>query len=269
MRRAAIAAALIACAIAGAAGQQTAVAVDDAQGTLAFEVVSIKESGTLGGGGSIGMLPNGRWRATNVPVVSVISSAWQVPQNRIYGVPDWASATRYEINAVAATTATRAQQAPMVQAMLRDRFKLAVHKETRDLPIYNLVVGRADGRLGPSLRLARVEDCFDREAIAKLNPPPPPCRTTFGTGTLTGTMTLDNLAIWLTGASGRPVFNRTGLAGFYEVDLAWTAGLGPDSDGSTASIFTAVQEQLGLKLESATAPLDVLIVDHVERPTAN
>jgi uncharacterized protein (TIGR03435 family) len=90
---------------------------------------------------------------------------------------------------------------------------------------------------------------------------------TFGTGTLTGTMSIKDLAVTLTGASGRPVFDKTGLAGNYEVDLKWTPTLGADT--SAVSIFTALQEQLGLKLESATAPLDVLIVDRVERPTAN
>ena len=91
---------------------------------------------------------------------------------------------------------------------------------------------------------------------------------TFGTGTLTGTMSMKDLTVTLTGASGRPVFDKTGLAGNYEVDLKWTPALGADTS-DTVSIFTALQEQLGLKLESATAPLDVLIVDRVQRPSAN
>jgi uncharacterized protein (TIGR03435 family) len=142
-----------------------------------------------------------------------------------------------------------------------------VHIEQRNLPTYTLAQLRS-GRLGPSLRLSPIADCFDRQAIAAMKPPPRPCLMTFGNGTLTGTMAIKDLTVTLTGAAGRPVFDTTGLAGNYEVDLKWTPTLRDDTTDAV-SIFTAVQEQLGLKLESASAPLDVLIVDHSERPTAN
>jgi uncharacterized protein (TIGR03435 family) len=80
---------------------------------------------------------------------------------------------------------------------------------------------------------------------------------------------MSTLASLVSSEAGRPVFERTGLTGGYDFDLKWTPGLAADPAGTSVSIFTALQEQLGLKLESATAPLDVLVVDHVERPTAN
>ena len=235
----------------------------------AFEAVSIKENDSGRDGGGSSPLQNGRWRATNMPLRSLIASAWEIPTNRVLGAPDWTSVTRYDIAAVAPDDATQAQLRPMLQTLLRDRFGVRVHVEQRELATYDLVLARPDGRLGPAIRLSPIHNCLDRAAIAAMIPPPRPCMMTFGSGTLTGTMTIDDLAVTLAGASGRPVFNRTGLTGNYEIDLKWTPTVGGDSTGDTVSVFTAVQEQLGLKLESASASLDVVILDAVNRPTAN
>ena len=108
-------------------------------------------------------------------------------------------------------------------------------------------------------------DCSNREAIAALSPPPRPCGFGPQPGGLRGTVSPATLASLLTTASGRPVFDKTGLQGNYEFDLKFSRSVSDD----TVSIFTAVQEQLGLKLEGSTASLDVVIVEHIERPTAN
>jgi uncharacterized protein (TIGR03435 family) len=247
--------------IASVAGQQPA--------APAFDVVSIKENLSGQDGGGATPLRNGRWQATNLALKSLIGVAWSIPSSRVFDAPDWTSVTRYDITGVTAADATQAQLQSMLQGLLRDRFAVRVHVEQRDLPTYNLVLARSDGRLGPAVRLSPIRDCLDRAAIAAMTPAPRPCMMQFGSGTLGGTMTVANLAATLTGASGRPVFDRTGLTGNYELDLKWTPTLAGDAGPETVSIFTALQEQLGLKLEPASAPLDVLIVDGVDRPTAN
>jgi uncharacterized protein (TIGR03435 family) len=264
MRTATTLAGLLTLAIASVAAQ--------APSAPAFEAVSIKvnDSGRDGGGST--PLRNGRWNATNVPLVALIGSAWgAIPSNRIFNAPDWARLTRYDIAAVAPETATQEQVWPMVQTLLRDRFKVLAHTAMRDLPIYNLVAARTDGRLGPGLRSATIDcDAPDWRERLKDKPSARPCGFSWDTGVYTGGgQHLSTIASLLTAEAGRPVFDKTGLSGVYDFDLKWTPGLGVDPAGTAISIFTAIQDQLGLKLESATAPLEVLIVDRAERPTPN
>ena len=252
--------------VVGVAALGASVLAQNAAGP-AFDVVSIKENTSGVDGGGAGPRGTDRWVATNVPLRSLLATAWNIPSDRV-DAPDWTRVTRYDIDARGSVANGWDDIRPKAQALLRDRFKASVHIEQRTLPTYDLLQVRP-GRLGPALRQSPIKDCFDRAAIAAMKPPPRPCMMTFGNGTLTGTMTLKDLSVTLTGASGRPVFDKTGLAGNYEVDLKWTPTLRDGAAGDAASIFTAVQEQLGLKLENATAPLDVLIVDHIEHPTAN
>lgn len=169
--------------------------------------------------------------------------------------------------------ATQVQLREMLQAMLRDRFRVLAHVEQRVRPIYNLVLARAAGQTGPSLRKSPITNCLDpaeRAAAVAMTPPGRPCGFSAQPGNYSGAARLADLTTMLSGASGRTVFERTGLAGNYEFDLRWTAltsDTAPPDDA--VSIFTDIQEQLGLKLESSTAPLDVLIVDRVERPSPN
>jgi uncharacterized protein (TIGR03435 family) len=237
-----------------------------------FEAVSIKvnDSGRDGGGAT--PLRNGRWNATNLSAGALIGNAWGFSRDRVVGLPEWAVVTRYDIAAVAREDATPAQLRAMLQAMLRDRFGVVAHVEQRERPIYNLVLPRADGRIGPSLRKSPIADCLDpqqRATAAAMSPPARPCGFSAEPGNYSGTARVSELTTMLSGASGRPVFDRTGLAGNYEFELRWTALTGDTPATDAVSIFTAVQEQLGLKLETATAPLDVLIVDRIEHPTAN
>jgi len=172
----------------------------------------------------------------------------------------------------------------MLRTLLEERFKLVVHQETRDLPIYALTLARSDGKLGPKLVRSDV-DCDKviaelAEAIRKTGRPPlgppgqaPPCSTGGPPGKFTGNdITMQMLADVLIAsvnrmdAVDRVVVDRTGLSGGFDLTLEWT----PDelvAASSGASIFTALQEQLGLKLEPTRGPVEVIVIDHVERPT--
>lgn len=241
-------------------------------GTLAFDVVSIRRNTSDSTGGGGGPRPGGRYGLTNMPTRGLISVAHNIPRNRVLGGPGWLDTGRYDITAVGKANPTREEALQMLRAMLAGRFKLATHTEQRDLPVYSLVRARPDGQLGPGLRRSPI-DCQDPEARKKAYAAAPPgarmvCGLTESPGTFTaGGTEISALVVILTGASGRPVLDRTGLPGGYDIDLKWTASPQPDADA--VSIFTAVQEQLGLKLENGTAPLDVLVIDRIERPSEN
>jgi uncharacterized protein (TIGR03435 family) len=240
-------------------------------GDAAFEAASIRLnlSGRDGGGGR--PRGGGGYTFTNVTVRSLISLAYNLPGDRILGGPPWILSDHYDIDAISKENATVAETAVRVRSLLRDRFRLAVHMDRRDLPVYFLVLARADGRLGPGMRRSSI-DCTDPEArkkaVAAARDERIVCGITFATGAYTaGGVAVSTLLGTLTAASGRAVLDRTGLTDTYDIELKWTPLPDPNSDN--VSIFTAVQEQLGLKLESGTAPLDVVVIDRIERPTEN
>jgi uncharacterized protein (TIGR03435 family) len=260
------------------------------------EVASVKPNSTgRAGPTQIRVLPGGRFVATNVPVGLLIGRAYGVPAYRLVGGPNWLMADAFDIIATANGDLTPAgPQRPLagaLQALLAERFKLIVHTETRQLPAYALVFARDDQRLGPSLTRSERTDCAailaEVAARAAGGPPPPPLpggqAPPCGAFTSNGLMSLDSATVsrftdFLSGELNRKVFDRTALAGFFNVHLRWTpdplpAGPLPADvppiDLNGPSIFTAVQEQLGLKLQSITGPVDVLVIDSVERPTPN
>jgi uncharacterized protein (TIGR03435 family) len=145
---------------------------------------------------------------------------------------------------------------PLLQSLLEDRFNLRVHRETRQLPIYALVRAKTGGALGPRLTRSSI-DCAKEAAKCGFRGGP--------VGQIAGNAIPNDILMQLLGnATDRIVVDRTGLEGPFDVDLEWS----PDQTATDKpSIFTAVQEQLGLKLESATGPVEVLVIDHVERPT--
>jgi len=239
----------------------------------AFEVASIRPGDSQAGGGTIRVQPGGRFVGENITVRSLITTAYGVPAIRILGLPAWAAETRYQIDARATPREqlTYDEARPMLRTLLRQRFQLTARQEMRELPVYLLTLARPDGALGPRLRRNDV-DCLDADARNRARAAAPPgvavCQgIRFATGRMVGgPMPIDSLAGSLEGSSGRPVLNRTGLEGNYDVDLEWAAT--PDAVDAV-SIFTALQEQLGLKLESSRAPLDVLVIERVERPSEN
>jgi len=240
---------------------------------MAFEVASIRLNTSGSGSGGGGPRPGGRYTYTNMPVRALVASAFRLPSDRVLGGPGWITTDRYDISATGKENPTADDISAMMLALLRDRFRLEAHREMRDLPVYSLVQARPDKPLGSGLRRSAV-DCRDPEQRKKAYASAPAgarevCGLTTTAGLFTGGgVDLSTLTVILTSAAGRPVLDRTGLTGGFDIDLKWSAMLQPDT-ADAVSIFTAVQEQLGLKLESGTAPLGVIVIDRLERPSDN
>jgi uncharacterized protein (TIGR03435 family) len=222
---------------------------------------------------------------TNVTLRILLQIAYPGP-SEIVGGPGWMgsgpSGDRFDVNAKAAAPASREQLQLMLRTLLADRFKLVVHTETRVEPVYALVLARRDGSLGPGLHSATT-DCATLRAAAAATGPlrgAGPC----GLGGLPGNMHvrglgIEQLAGMLQRDAGRRVVNKTGLTGNFDWDLAWTPQAFqqtpfdrerfPSIDPDGPSIFTAIEEQLGLKLQPDKDEGEVLVIDHVEQPTEN
>jgi|RhiMethySRZTD1v2_1073278.scaffolds.fasta_scaffold01301_3 uncharacterized protein (TIGR03435 family) len=266
-----------------------------------FDVVSVKRHVTPAGAGpleefnsTVRQRPDGGLTMLNIPAMTFIARAYTSAPIDMVGLPEWARTERYDLEATASlVNPTAEQRAAMLRAVLVDRFKLAAHIENRDTPVYDLVVARNDKKLGASIKPSEV-DCLakaaaDRAALEATgkpappppgvfdpNAPPPPCSMRMTGDRMEGDATMENLARFLRSSAGRMVVDKTGLAGSYRVTLTFDrmAGLrGPQTGdpvpGAAPSVFTAVQEQLGLKLESSRAMLETLIIDRFERPTEN
>jgi uncharacterized protein (TIGR03435 family) len=250
-----------------------------------FAVVSVKQNVSSDLGFKVEERQGGGLSATNVPAAVLIARAYppSIPAD-IRGLPDWANKERYDVTATASLVSpTPNDRAAMLRAMLAERFKLAVHFENQSQPAYDLVLLRQDGRLGPNMAPTEV-DCAARiaaEQAAGLPPPPaarPPapisCALRLVGDRLEGDATMDNLANMLRIAAGRSVVNKTGLTGFYRVNMTFDVMAArrvqsvPD-EAAAPSVFTALQEQLGLKLEPQKEAQPVLVIDHVEHPTEN
>jgi uncharacterized protein (TIGR03435 family) len=258
-----------------------------------FEVASIKPNPTGFAGPTQSQIQRGgRFVATNIPVRLLIGQAYQVQSYRLVGGPRWLATDGFDINAKAdGELFPRGGQRPLegaLRALLADRFKLVVHVETRELPVYALVIARSDGRLGPNLTRSPTTDCDAMLTAAREQgggPPPPPdghppaCGVRMGNGTFSAdSRSPSQLAGILSAVLDRRVVDQTGLTGLFNADLTWTPDQMPQRppgapddlppvDPNAPSIFTAVQEQLGLKLKSTTGPVEVLVIDSVERPT--
>jgi uncharacterized protein (TIGR03435 family) len=244
-----------------------------------FDAASIKRnrSGASGiGATALFFEPSGRFKAVNEPLWRLIAEAYrstyQLRRFEIEGIPAAMEHDRFDVDAVPQGTPSFSEQRQMLQRLLADRFKLTLHRETRDLPIYSLVKARVDGRLGERLKPSDV-DCSKVRAGAPPPAPasgqPPSCMMIFGQGRLMSYgMTITQLAeMGLSRSVLRPVIDRTGLTGSYTWTLEWAPDDSPDASGDLPSLTTALVEQLGLKLESARGPVDVIVIDHVEQPT--
>jgi uncharacterized protein (TIGR03435 family) len=266
-----------------------------------FEAASVKANKSGDNRIGIGFQPGGRFRASNVPLRELISAAYGTPQPlpafQISGGPKWIESERFDIVAKAAGDPQPGPNGPppemflMLRNLLAERFQLTVHRESKELPIYTLVMARSDGRLGAQLRPAATDCAALMNATRSRGGGPPPapapgermpCGMRMFPGNLTGgASTMAQLTNVLARFVNRTVVDRTGLAGVFDIDLQWTPdqmpqGRGdpppgapplPAIDPNGPSIFTAVQEQLGLKLESTKGPVDVLVIDRVEHPT--
>jgi uncharacterized protein (TIGR03435 family) len=230
-----------------------------------FDVVSIKRntSGERGGGGR--SLPDGTQMFTNRTVASFVAVAAPEPVFEVVGLPDWAKTDRYDVVAKPALDShpTRDDRRDMLRNMMIERFSLVSHVEERQRDGFALVVARGGGRLGPQLKPSAL-DCAGADRAR--------CGGRFGGAgiELTGGR-LDELASSIEGIVEGPIMNRTGLDGFYDLTLRFS--MQPLNAAPTAplddppSIFTALQEQLGLKLVREKIKVKVFVIDHIERPT--
>jgi uncharacterized protein (TIGR03435 family) len=258
--------------------------------SLTFEVASVKPNKSGDQRVMIQMPPNGRYTATNVALRMLLRQALDVQDFQIVGGPNWLASDRFDIVAKPPDGMTGPEQIrPMVRALLADRFKLVAHNETREMPIFSLVVARADGKLGPKLSDAKV-DCEARFAAARRGGPPSSfpapgqpieCGFMMSPSNMNvGGMPMLELARMLSPMVGRIVIDKTGLKGRYDFQMTYAPegrGFGPGPgpggaepppvDPNTPSLFTALQEQLGLKLESERGPVDVVVIDRIEQPT--
>ncbi len=232
-----------------------------------FEVASVKPAGS---GIPFGFQPGGRFRATGVTVKLLIRLAYQVPFFEISGGPDWFNSARFDINAKAGGDVDQEQGRLMLQTLLEDRFRLKAHHETKDLPIYALLVAKS----GSKLRDSRGSSCTTYDfGNAQSEPPRHPCQTlNYGNRIVGGKVSMKEMADFLSQLPefGRRVIDKTGLTGTYDLDLKWTpAGTGTGDETTGPSIFTALPEQLGLRLESQKGQVEMFVIDHAERPPEN
>jgi uncharacterized protein (TIGR03435 family) len=261
----------------------------------AFEAASVKPNKSGTGPPVVGWTPGGRLTAPNVTLHELMRTAHEADEMLIAGEPAWATIDRFEIAATADSAASPDQVRAMLRTLLADRFRLSVHTESRELSVFALVIGR--DTVGAQLRRSGSQ-CAPPVAPAGWPPPPPPpppiaggprpltpilggrCATMLLPGYISAReMTMPMLAARLAQIVRRPVIDRTGLTGMFDLDLAYAteypaAGPGPPNglpppSLDAPSIFTAVREQLGLRLESTRSPLDVLVVDHAEKPIEN
>jgi uncharacterized protein (TIGR03435 family) len=246
--------------------------------TPSFEVASIKRNVSNEPGGFIRVEEGVRFNATGVPLDFIIRQAYGVMETQVVNQPDWLTSERYDIRGKAPDgVEVFPNMAPLLRSLLKDRFDFQAHTETRELPTYDLVMARSDGRLGPKISKAD----FDCGARLTATPPKagpsgdPVCTITFGPGRiLVRGFSIERFAGGLVRQVQRMVVDKTGLTGPWNFELLYTpdqpvalngAIVPPNPDAP--SLFTAVQEQLGLKLESSRGPVDVLVIDRVNRPT--
>jgi uncharacterized protein (TIGR03435 family) len=260
----------------------------EADQPVAFEVASIKPNDGSRPGQGIRVQPGGLFNVVNMPLRALITFAYQLQSYQLVGAPDWANDDRWDIVAKfdgdppvpppgspgAISLATR--------TLLADRFKLVVHRETREQDIYALTMAQPGGTPGPELKPA-AQDCSPEGLAARKAAPPGTLEPIFcgiraqGPGRIAFTgMPLSFYATFVAGAAGRYVVDRTGLEGRWDFNLTWApeppagqlppGGAAPPIDENRPHLFTALQEQLGLKLEAAKGPVEVLVIDSVQRP---
>jgi uncharacterized protein (TIGR03435 family) len=252
----------------------------------AFETASIKESS----GPSLGTFAPDRFSRNNITLSLLLVYAHQMSEFQIVGGPDWVRERRYDVLAKADSRPTADQMRMMVRRLLAERFSLKTHIETRELPRYALMMARTDRRLGPKLQPSK----YDCPAIVAARGPdyrpptgppqpgdPPRCALMgrVGGGSQTTIMEgqpMPAIAKLLQPQAGRVVVDKTGLTGTYDVELETEPQVVPGIPANAfgvpregLSLFTALPEQLGLKLESERGPVDVLVIDSVELPMPN
>ncbi len=262
-----------------------------------FEVATVKPNAS--GDNRVAILgqPGGRMVVTNATLKMLMGVAYRVRDFQIIGGPNWINSDRWNVEAKAEEGSIPPRTGPpdpnvfdpmtlMMQSLIEERFQLKMRRESREMPVYELVVARS----GSKLKLS--EDQTPFRPPERGAPPPPPLQPggpmprgamRAGRGSLeANALPLSSLIQALSQQVGRTIVDKTGLSGLYDIKLEWTPELGqgavipggpepppPAADLSGPSIFTALQEQLGLRLESTRGPVEVLVIQSAEKPTDN
>jgi uncharacterized protein (TIGR03435 family) len=259
-----------------------------------FEVASVKRSteasgqflvgGQVWGSAGAAFKTGGTFEAVNATLGSIIRLAYGLREFQMVGAPEWIDTDRFDIQARGPQGAAESEAPRRLQSLLAERFALKAHREKRDRPIYALVLARANGSLGPRLRPSQGPPARAGLAAAggTCTPPGPPGPVNMRLCGVTMAALVDT---FLPMYAGRTVVDRTGLSGGFDLALHFDSrpipgvglagGLPPSPEAAeraatdAVSIFTALEEQLGLKLEPQTGPAEVLVIDHVAPPTPN
>ena len=262
------------------------------QPRLVFEVASVKPNASQDfRSNGFQFSPGGRFTITNTPVIMIIAIAWNVPfqSSRLMGVPSWLRLEKYDIEATAGKSAiglppkVREEKLRlMLQTLLADRFKLAIHRETKVMPVYGIVLAKN----GPKLEESKIaeKDCPDGP-MGPFAPPGSVYCHSFAGGQGRGlhgqAVDIADLALVVSNFTDRPVVDKTGIKGLFQIETQpWLPmSLGPPpapgaksengSDLADLPTLFSVFEQLGLKLEPQKAPVETFVIDHVEKPDAN
>lgn len=257
--------------------------------TAKFEVVTVKPAAPDARRTFVEFAPGGRINLTNMTLKGMIGFAWDVQPFQISGGPPWLDSVRYDVTAKPEGSAKPGELPVMVQALLADRFQLAVHRGTQELPIYALVLARKDGKLGPGLTVSKEGSCtpFDPSKPPGRPQPGSAPRRTCGNSSVNPSrvaavgVPIARLLPMLEMVLGRTTVDKTGLTGNFDISMEWAPDetqamqwppdvpRPPQSDVAGPSLFSAIQEQLGLKLESAKSPVEVVVIDHAERASDN
>jgi uncharacterized protein (TIGR03435 family) len=237
--------------------------------TLKFEVASLKPTQDTSGRGGIRPAQGGeRYIATGIPLRLMIMVAYQLKADQITGGPDWINTDRWDMNAKAEKPSSADELHLMLQDLIADRFQLKFHRDTKELPVYVLSVDKAP-KMTPHEAASAGDPWIDQavERVVQVRLSAKFCH-------------MDYLAWRLGQLLDRPVINRTRLKGGYDFELSYTRDLPPGVregallngepiDISGPNIFTAIKQQLGLKLEPQKGPVETLVIDHVEKPAEN
>lgn len=249
-----------------------------------FDALSVKRSTSVGMGKMSGASLPGQFRLVNIPLHAVLLEAFGVREHELVGNPAWTREERFDLLGTYPPAAIPGRDGyrRMLERALVERFGLETHREMRPSPIYRLAMARSDRRLGPDLKPSTV-DCAkwlaEKQPHTGAGTPSrvapggrrPACDSLPARQYIAaGTQPIATLARLLEGVTGRSVVDETGLEGNYDFDLEFSrtldTGSNPPADGKP-TIFTALQEQLGLKLESDRRPMPIVVVDAIRRPT--
>lgn len=242
----------------------------------AFEVASVKRNVSGEGRFEQRLLPGGRYVANNIPLRMLIMRAYRLLEFRLTGGPAWINSERYDIVGLAPGATNPDDITPRLQSLLAERFRLVLHTERQEVSVFWLVLANKNGRFGPKFRRSTA-DC-------PLLAPPPACTMRLtASSAVTGGSPMIAFVNVLSQLTQKIVIDRTGLTGLFEADLRWMpdgpptgtpappGGIEtrPGYDSNAPPLTTALQEQLGLKLESRKSLVDLLVIDRIEHPTEN